>query len=407
MNRVELRELIANGEDSGVEFKRDEVENHELAAELVSFANFAGGVVLLGVEDDGSIGGTTRPDLEEWVSELCRTKIDPPLIPYFSRIRDAEPGRHVAVVRVLAGPAKPYALVHRGRRRYLIRVGSTNREATSQELERMFQEVGRIVYGAKPVPGAGLDDLDRRRLENYLRGVLSGDAPEDEPGWVRLLTNLDVMVDAGAVAAPTVDGMLLFGRNPKRFLPQSGIRALAYQGTTPDYAARADEDLRGPLLPLLDRQGEIVESGLVEQALAFLARNTERRASIEGGRRVDVEAYPTEALREAIVNALVHRDYSIAGTDISLSVFADRLEVTSPGRLPNTVTLEGLRAGFRYARNQTLVNVFRDYRYVDFRGMGIRDKMIPIMVRENGAEPEFEQREHTFIVRLPAKVETG
>jgi ATP-dependent DNA helicase RecG len=96
MNRVELRSLIANDEDSGVEFKRDEVQNHDLAAELVAFANFAGGVVLLGVEDDGSIAGTTRENLEEWVAELCRSKIDPPLIPYFSWVRDAEPSRDVA-----------------------------------------------------------------------------------------------------------------------------------------------------------------------------------------------------------------------------------------------------------------------------------------------------------------------
>ncbi len=405
MNRVELRELIANGEGSGVEFKRDEVENHDLAAELVAFANFAGGVVLLGVEDDGSVGGTSRADLEEWVAELCRAKIDPPLIPYFSWVREAEPGRDVAVVRVIAGPAKPYALVHRGRRRYLIRVASTNREATSHELERMFQEAGRVVYGAKPVPGGTLDDLDLRRLRSYLGHVLGGSAPADgdASAWVPLLVNLELMIEAGGVIAPTVDGMLLFGANPKRFLPQSGVRGLAFAGATADYAARADEDIRGSLVPLVDRQGEVVETGLVEQALAFVTRNTAPDAGLEGGQRVDRAAYPAEALREAVVNALVHRDYSVTGTDVTLTVFDERLEIVSPGRLPNTVTVEGLRAGFRYARNQTLVNVMRDYRYVDFRGMGIRDKMIPSMLRDNGVEPEFEDCEQSFLVRLPAK----
>lgn len=404
MNRVELRELILNGEGSGVEFKRDEVENHDLAEEIVAFANLAGGVVLLGVEDDGSIHGTTRAALEEWVMELCRAKIDPPLIPYFSWFRDFEPGKDVAAIQVLAGPYKPYWHVHRGRRRALIRVGSTNREASPDELERMFQESGRLVYGAKPVPGAGFDELDMRRLRNYFRDVRGGESPDsDSAEWERLLVNLELMVETSGVTTPTIDGTLLFGRNPKRFLPQSGIRALAFAGTSRDYAARADEDLRGPLLPLLDSEDRLVESGLVEQALDFVSRNTAPEASIEGGRRIDRDAYPQEVLREAVVNALVHRDYSIYGTDITLTLFEDRLEIASPGRLPNTVTVAGLREGLRYARNQTLVNVMRDYRYVDFRGMGIRDKMIPGMREHNGTEPEFEERDQVFVVRVLAR----
>lgn len=408
MNRVELRELITNGEGSGVEFKRDEVENHGLAEEIVAFANLVGGVVLLGVEDDRSIRGTTRADLEEWVMELCRVKIDPPLIPYFTWFRDFEPGKDVAVVQVLPGSYKPYWHVHRGRRRALIRVGSTNREASPDELERMFQESGRLVYGAKPVPGAGFEEFDIRRLRNYFREVRGGEPPDgDSAEWTRLLVNLELMVETNGVTTPTIDGMLLFGRNPKRFLPQSGIRALAFPGTSADYAARADEDLRGAMLSLLDSTGDLVESGLVEQALDFVRRNTSPEASIEGGRRIDRDAYPPEVLREAVVNALVHRDYSIYGTDIALTIFEDRLEITSPGRLPNTVTIAGLREGMRYARNQTLVNVMRDYRYVDFRGMGIRDKMIPGMREHNGTEPEFEERDHGFVVRLLARPRAG
>ena len=103
MTKTELLEMINNGENSGVEFKRDAVQNHDLAKEIVAFANFAGGAILLGVDDDRSIYGTTRPDVEEWVMELCRTKIDPPIIPYFDWPRDCEPGKDVAVVRILTG----------------------------------------------------------------------------------------------------------------------------------------------------------------------------------------------------------------------------------------------------------------------------------------------------------------
>jgi ATP-dependent DNA helicase RecG len=407
MLKAELQELIRNGENSGVELKRDTVQNYDLAKELVAFANFAGGVVLLGVEDDGTICGTTRADIEEWVMQLCRDKIDPPIIPYYEVLRDIEPGRHVAVVRVLQGPDKPYARVHENRRTYYVRVGTTSREASREELERMFQEAGRLRYGMKPVPGAVFEDLDLRRLKDYFGRVLRQACPADDDGagWQHLLANLELMVSEGDRIAPTVDGMLLFGRNPKRFLSQSGIRAIAYPGNQPDYAARADQELVGPMVPLLSESGSppevvLVENALVEQALDFITRNTQPEARIENGARVDRSTFPAEVLREVIVNALVHRDYSIAGTDITLTIFDNRLEVQSPGRLPNTATVDALKSGFRYARNQTLVNIMRDYRYVDFRGMGIRDKIIPGMRAHNGTEPVLMESARDFTVRL-------
>src|ERR1039458_10661952 len=100
---TELLEIINNGENSGVEFKRDVLENHALAKELVAFSNLSGGMVILGVEDDGSISGITRADLEEWVMTTCRDKIRPAIIPFFEVVRDVEPGKHVAVVRVAPG----------------------------------------------------------------------------------------------------------------------------------------------------------------------------------------------------------------------------------------------------------------------------------------------------------------
>ena len=100
------------------------------------------------------------------------------------------------------------------------------------------------------------------------------------------------------------------------------------------------------------------------------------------------------------MNALVHRDYSIAGTDIMLAIFSNRLEITSPGQLPNTVTTDGIKAGARYARNQTLVNIMRDYGYADARGMGVRNKIIPGMRDHNGTEPDLIEQESRFIVRL-------
>jgi len=402
MKREELFDLISGGEDSGLEFKRDGIESHETARVLVGLLNVEGGTLLLGVEDDGTVSGTSRTDLDEWVAEVCRHKIDPPIIPFLSWARDVEPGKNVLVVRVPLGPDKPYARVHRGRRTYFVRVGSTTREACREELEPMFQASGRLRYGVKPVPGATLKDLDGRRLRNYLTSVLGGTAPDrdDLDEWGRLLVNLDLLVESSGLFVPTVDGMLLFGSSVSRFLPQSGIRALCYPGTNRDYPARSDQSLKGPLVPLLAVDGSFVEIGLVEQAMDFVKRHTEPTAWLDGGRRVDRWPFPEAVVREAVVNALVHRDYTIAGTDTTLLLFEDRMEIESPGRLPNTVTVEGMKTGLRYARNQTLVNVMRDYRYVEARGMGVRDKIIPGMRRHNGTEPDLISEEARFIVRL-------
>ena len=143
-----------------------------------------------------------------------------------------------------------------------------------------------------------------------------------------------------------------------------------------------------------------VENGLVEQTWDFVRRNTSAMARLDGPRRVDGWEFPEAVVREAIVNALVHRDYSIAGTDVAVTIYSDRMEVESPGKLPNTVTVERMKGGIRYARNQTLVNIMRDYRYVDARGMGVRMKMIPGMRAHNGTEPEFIAEEHRVTVRL-------
>ena len=208
------------------------------------------------------------------------------------------------------------------------------------------------------------------------------------------------MTEYRGQSVATIDGLLLFGKDPKRFLPQSGIRAFCYPGTDRDYATRADEYLKGPMVSLKAQNGTLVEPGLAEQAWDFVRRNTTKTAFLDGMQRVDRWEYPEHVVREAVINALVHRDYTIAGTEITLTIYADRMEIESPGRLPNTVTVEKIKAGFRYMRNQTLVNIMRDYGYAEARGMGVRNKIIPGMLEHNGTEPDLIAEEDRFIIRL-------
>ena len=404
MNRSQLLELLLNGENSGLEFKRDDIQPQRLAGEIVALLNLEGGHILLGIEDDATASGLTREpkEAEEWVMQIARDHIQPAVIPYWETL-EWEEGNVVGVVSLPAdAPDKPYKVKSGASWVTRIRVGTTTRDASREEEERLYQQSGRLRYGLKPVLGTTPHDLDIRRLRDYfvrVRGENSfpvNDADELE----RLLLNLELVTTSAGYASATVDGLLLFGENLDRFLPQSGIRAICYQGIEPDYAVRADEDIRGPLIPLGGSGDLMVEPGIVDRAWDFVRRNTTSSARLEGAQRHERWEYPEEVLREVLVNALVHRDYSIVGTDVMLTIFSDRLEIQSPGRLPNTVTVEGMRSGMRYARNQTLVNVMRDYGYVDARGMGIRNKVIPLMHDNNGTEPDFIEEENRFTVRL-------
>ncbi|MBV8451482.1 MAG: ATP-dependent DNA helicase RecG, partial [Deltaproteobacteria bacterium] len=284
-----------------------------------------------------------------------------------------------------------------------IRVGSTSRDATREEEARLYQQSGLIRYDLRPAIGAGLAALDRRRLINYFRDVRGQDCPteDQEDEWRRLLTNTDLMVEDRGRTIPTVGSLILFGITPNRYLPQAGITAAAYPGMLKDYNARERGVLRGPAVALLSTIGETVESGIIEQALEFVRRNTHVEAQInEGGRRIERWDYPPDAVREAVVNAIAHRDYTISVSDIELSIYSDRLELISPGRLPNTVTVEKMRAGYRASRNELIQDVLRDYHYVEANGLGVPRKIVAGMRRHNGTAPDLIEEEHRFTVRL-------
>ena len=399
MTRTELFELISNGENSSVEFKCDTLSNRDLAKELVAFSNFEGGIVLLGVGDDGSIVGITRPRLEQWVMTVCRDKIRPAIVPSFRVVQGVEQGKDVAVVRVPSG-RDVHSLWHNNRNIYYMRVGSQSREPTTQELKRLFQQRDTLASDLRPVSGSTINDLDIRRIKNYFELVRQQDIPgdEEENKWKILLVNTEIMVED----CVTVSGMLLFGKNPNRFLRQAGIDAVAFPGTEKDYAMKERAVVRGPMTPLFNRAGDmLVEPGLVEQAVYFVRRNTHVIAGLEdGARRVEKWTYPEDAIREAVVNALIHRDYFFGNTDIELAIYSDRLEIISPGSLPNGVTPDRMRTGTRAVRNPVLVNIMNHYKYLEHLGMGVPRKIVQGMKEHNGTDPELFEKDERFTVRL-------
>ncbi len=400
-----VEEVLKNGENSGVEFKRDDVRPESVAKEMAALLNLEGGHILLGVEDDGTVSGLTRDPraAEEWVMEVARIHLQPAVIAYWERFC-WDDSKIIGVVSLTAdSPDKPYKVKRGSAWVTQIRVGSTTRDATREEEARLYQQSGLMRYDVKPVPGAVLADLDRRRLVNYFRDVRTQDCPadDDEEGWRRLLINTDLMVEDRGRAIPTAGALILFGTKPNRYLPQAGITAVTYPGTQKDYGAKERTVLRGPAVALLSRTAEVVETGVIEQALEFVRRNIRVEAKIEeGGRRSERWDYPLEAIRESVVNAVAHRDYTIAVTDIELSIYSDRLELISPGRLPNTVTVEKMRAGYRASRNELMKEILRDYRYVEATGLGVPRKIVQGMRQHNETDPDLVEEEDRFTVRL-------
>ena len=397
MLKSELEQIIANGENSGVEFKRDDCRPEQLAKEIVAMVNLNGGMVLLGVEDDCTISGIQRKNLEEWVMDtVVAKKIHPLILPFYEEIQ-IDDQKRVAVISFTQGVAKPYVLRHNNREDIYIRIGSTFRLATREQQARLFATGGLLHTELLPVSGTTTDSLDRDRIEDYLRNIVSDpEIPSTDSAWEKRLCNLGFMSDVREIRpAASIAGLMLFGYLPRKFLRQAGIGVMVFNGPDKDYQAQLDETLDGPMVGRWKKTGDevrrLITPGVIEDFLRMIRPYiSEETGVIEDQLRRDrIWRYPVEAVREVIVNALAHRDWT-RSVDIEVAVYSDRLEVISPGALQNSMTVEKMIAGQRSPRNPLIVEVLRDYGYVDARGMGIRTKVIPLMRRENGTEPVFE-----------------
>ena len=396
MTKSELLELIANGENSGVEFKRDELRPEQLAKEVVALANFRGGRILLGVDDDGAITGIQRGDLERWVMDTVfgRT-VHPMILPFYEEIRVDEQHR-VAVITISQGTTKPYVVRHSGREDIYIRVGSTSQLASREQQARLFATGGMLHAEKLPISGSGLRDLSQDRLTDYLATIVGDkELPTTDEAWGVRLCGLGFMVERqDGPPVCTIAGLVLFGHVPRRLLHQAGVRWMAFEGEDKSYKALDDRLIDGPLVALRKASAGggsvIVENGLIESLVdAMRPFLSEDAAEVDASMRRERRwLYPVEALREAIVNALAHRDWT-RYEEIEVARYADHLEVLSPGALQNSMTVEKMVAGQRSPRNQLIVEVLRDYGYVDARGMGVRNKIIPLLLEHNGTEPEF------------------
>ncbi len=362
MNTEEVRERVRLGEDSRTEFKREEVHEDDLAASLTSFANGAGGMLILGVADDRAVRGVRDPDRTILrIDNISRQNVEPPLTNVTVEKHSIE-GNVVLVVHAPRGPQRPYR-TNRGV--YFVRGAAGRRMATRQELLEIYQSAGSLFPDEIAVEDAGEGDLDRDSLLD-VRPELKGMASES---MGRALIAMKVMADE---RHPTVGGLLCFGRDPQQFKPYARITAIRHKGTDVSEEFLDRRELGGTLR----RQ--------IAEAQAFLR---EHLASARHPGPRPIYSMPFDAFDEALVNAVAHRDY-LALSQVRLFLFDDRLEVVSPGMLLNTVTIDNVKLGFHLVRNPIVFNHLVRARLATDAGRGI-----PTMIQRARAsglpEPEF------------------
>jgi predicted HTH transcriptional regulator len=386
--RWEIAARLAAGEDARVELQGlrfgdgciSSPNTEDMAGEMTAFANADGGVIFLGVDDRGVVRGVPEDRVgavEGWVINIASNNCEPPLRPVLRKERLPRPDGSDALVMLVEVRRSLY--VHRtSGGRYYFRVGSSKRDLSPRELARLFQQRGRtFVFDEQPVPDASTDALDRRQLERFFD-------PSPAIPWPDLLRNTRVTcVDDEDTERPTVAGLLAFGAEPQEHMPNAYIAAAVYRGARLDSADLVhSEDIVGSV----DAQ--------IDGATAFVERFMLKPATKPAG-RLDAPQYPIGAVHEAIVNAVAHRDYSVAGAKIRLFLFEDRLELYSPGSLPNTLTIETMPYRV-FTPNQLLVGFLSrmksrrtGHAFLESRGEGVR-RIIDEGARHAGRKPTYE-----------------
>lgn len=373
----DVKRHLKLGEDSDWEFKSIEFrgnrpvgpERDVWADEIAAFANTRGGAILCGVADDGQIPGMSKDQMDEMeklLAEICNDTIKPSVLVHISR-REPEEDKAILLVEVLQGDA-----VHESPGGCFHRVGSSKRKMNSEETLRLAQRRGQAQFRGfdmQPVSNTGFGTL----TEALWKPLLSAEGATDPKTALEKQTLL--APDESGIVRATVAGVLLCSEHPEEWLPNASITAVHYRGTDRPSGQIDAQEITGPL----DQQ--------VSAAVKFVIRNMSVTAR-KTPERADLPQYSERAVFEALVNAVAHRDYTIRGSRIRLSMFEDRLEIQSPGDLPNSLTIENL--GSREAtRNEALVSMLRRMPVSGIHGsenrvhlMDRRGDGVPIIQRE-------------------------
>jgi ATP-dependent DNA helicase RecG len=354
MEASELFEIISRGEDGKHQFKADVSNGSALAAEIVAFSNSGGGQILIGVNDDGTLSGLEaerlrgQRSLNQLISSAATDLVKPAVNVTTENVLG--PSGIVVVLTVQDGISKPY-FDNTGS--IWVKSGADKRKVTSrEEIQRMFQKAG-LVHGDEiPANGISIADIDQEYFRQFYQREYGDTADRPEIPLSQLLENMNLAKNG----VLNISGALLFASAPQMRLPAFIVKAVAFIGNDIEDASFIDsKDIAGKL------------SDVFQRTMSFLLSNLRSVQGEQGVNSTGQPEVPREALEELVVNALVHRDYFVSAP-VRVFLFKDRVEIVSPGHLPNNLTLENILAGNSNIRNPILVSFAS--RILPYRGIG-------------------------------------
>jgi ATP-dependent DNA helicase RecG len=364
-----------------------ELEVDPLAETMVAFANTDGGTIVMGLDESGRSTGELYPEEVEDAVQRAVFMCRPPVQTEWTQEEIA--GGFAFFLRI----PRSTELHSLADGRVLVRRQSENRPLTGEQIRQLAATKSTGDFEAETVPGARREDLDEAIVEEYIEHW------EEKQGreWPR--STEDILLQAGAITEegqPTVVGILLFGHEPQLFVPQSGLVFVKFPGVEPrgedglaGYGRR--EEIDGPL------------ARIIERAWAVTLEEMRTGAVVKGLKREEQTEYPERAIREALVNAVAHRDYRLRGRRIEVRMFSDRMEIISPGGLPGYITLDNI-VEEHFSRNPLLVGGLFQWGYIEELGLGV-DLMIDEMTAAGHPPPQFRAEPYLFSVTFYNKRE--
>lgn len=356
MNSKELLEIISTGETSKVQFKKEMDNEDSIAAELIAFSNSKGGLILFGIEDKkGTILGLDYQQLQSYnnrIATIANDKLKPQIFLYTEVVSiPTETGeKKVLVVEISEGIAKPYKDKNGA---IWIKQGADKRRLTdNNEQVRLFQQSGILYMDEMIIPNTSIDDIKFSKVVQYIRAIHKSDVDDEIEISETLLTNLNVIKDHRL----TLGGLLFFGKNPQKYRPAFCVKAISFFGNSiggTDY--RSSQDIEGTIPEIF------------EETMRFFRTNLLHVQAGQNFNSLGILEVSQTALEEILQNALVHRDYS-KNSPVRVMIFDDRIEIVSPGSLPNSLTIENVKMGNAVVRNNLIVSY--GSKLMNYRGFG-------------------------------------
>jgi ATP-dependent DNA helicase RecG len=386
MEAIELLELIARGEDSHTQLKQTITNPESVAGDIVAFSNSKGGRMIIGVNDQGTVIGLSRDDIRrinQLISNTATTLVRPSVNPTTENVSVG--GMLLIVVTVQEGISKPYS---DNNGVFWVKSGSDKRRVTSrEEVQRMLQSADLVHADEVPVEGTSTGDIDLEHFSRFFE-ELYGDPLEyalerDAILLIQLLNNLGLA--KGTIL--NLAGLMIFGRNPQRHRPAFLVKAISFVGNDPSGERYRDsQDIHGCL------------RDLYLGTMSFLTRNLRR---VQGAKGINTEGdleVPQKGLEELVVNMMLHRDYFISAP-WRVFLFDDRIELVSPGSLPNNITVENIRKGVSVIRNPLIASFATKGNELPYRGIGTGIRRALSYVPN--LELESDNERNLFTARIP------